>query len=301
MTPSQPVRVLVFGGAGMLGHVLVRHLSECRSLSVRWTTRRGEDGGIPFDIQGGAERVQDLLARLGPIDYIINCIAVLQARIDEQSAGSIQLAEEINGAFPHRLAEAARAHGTRILHVSTDGVFAADAGRCVESTPAAPGNVYGRSKLQGEVRAEHVLNLRCSLIGPASGNGRGLLEWVQRQPAGARLPGFTDHLWTGCTTRQVAELCRRLIADGLFAAAVNEGGVHHFCPCVPVSKYELLQRLSALLRPDLEVCPMASGRPVTRQLDTEKETLHRTFPKYAPLEPALRDLAAWSCPCRAAG
>jgi dTDP-4-dehydrorhamnose reductase len=285
----------------MLGHLLIRHLGECSSLAVRWTTRRGEDGGIPFDIQGGATRVQDLLARLAPIDYIVNCIAVLQANIDERSAGSIRLAEEINGAFPHRLAEAARAHGARILHVSTDAVFAADAGRCVESSPAAPDNVYGRSKLQGEVRAKHVLNIRCSLIGPASANRRGLLEWVRRQPAGARLPGFIDHLWTGCTTRQVAELCRRLIADDLVAAAVNEGGVHHFCPCAPVSKYELLQRLSAVLRPDIEVCPTASGRPVTRRLDSEKETLHRVLPKYAPLEPGLRDLAAWPSPCRAAG
>src|SRR6516225_4993444 len=115
MTPSQPVRVLVLGGAGMLGHLLIRHLGECSSLAVRWTTRRGEDGGIPFDIQGGAARVQDLLARMAPIDYIGNCIAVLQANIDERSAGSIRLAEEINGAFPHRLAEAARAHGARIL------------------------------------------------------------------------------------------------------------------------------------------------------------------------------------------
>lgn len=268
---------------------------------MRWTTRRGEDDGIPFDVQDGAARVRDLLARLGPINCIVNCIAVLQANIDERSAASIRLAEEINGVFPHRLAEAAGAHGARIVHVSTDGVFAADAGRCVESSPAAPGNVYGRSKLQGEVRADHVLNIRCSLLGPASGNGRGLLGWVRRQPDDARLSGYIDHLWTGCTTHQVAELCRRLIADELFAAAANEGHVHHFCPCAPVSKYELLQCLATLLRPDIEVCPAASGRPVTRRLDTEKETLHRVLPKYAPLEPALRALAAWPHPSRAAG
>src|SRR5689334_6396183 len=106
MTPSQPVRVLVLGGAGMLGHVLVRHLRQCPALSVQWTTRRGEDGGIPLDIQQGMARLQDWLARLGPIDYLINCIAVLQAQIDERDPESIQRAEAINGAFPHRLAEA---------------------------------------------------------------------------------------------------------------------------------------------------------------------------------------------------
>jgi dTDP-4-dehydrorhamnose reductase len=300
MSLSQPPRVLVIGGTGMLGHVLVRLLSEDDSLKVRWTTRRGEEGGIPFEVSSASHGVRDLLARLAPLDYIVNCIAVLQGQIDEQDSDSVRCAEEINGVFPHRLAEAARQHGTRVIHVSTDGVFAADAGHCVERTYAAPPNVYGRTKLQGEVRAEHVLNIRCSLLGPASGNGRGLLEWLRRQPVGARLSGFIDHLWSGCTTWQAAELCRRLIADDLFADAASEGSVHHFCPCAPVSKYELLQRLAELLRPDIEVCPVESGRPVTRQLDTEKRTLHRFLPKYAPLDAALRDLAPLLYPCRAA-
>jgi dTDP-4-dehydrorhamnose reductase len=282
------VRVLVLGGAGMLGHVLVRHLREDASLDVRWTTRRGEDGGIPFDVRG--ESIHDLLAGLAPVDYVINCIAVLQSQIDEQDAASVRRAEEVNGEFPHALAEAARVHGTRVLHVSTDGVFAADAGVCAESTPAAPPNVYGRTKLRGEVRAEHVINVRCSLIGPASENGRGLLEWLRTQPPGACISGFTDHLWTGCTTRQVAELCRRLIADGHFDAATAEGSIHHFCPCAPMSKYELLRRLAELLRPDVEVRPVACGRPVTRRLDTEKQTLHGITPKYAPPDAALREL-----------
>ncbi|HZV05146.1 MAG TPA: sugar nucleotide-binding protein [Gemmataceae bacterium] len=291
MSSFHPARVLVLGGAGMLGHMLVRHLRECSSLDVRFTTRRGEDEGTPFDVQGEPEGLPDLLARLAPLDFIINCIAVLQGQIDEGNDASVELAHKINSEFPHRLAEIAGAHGCRILHVSTDGVFAADAGLCVESTPAAPPNVYGRTKLHGEVRAAHALNIRCSLIGPASANGRGLWEWLRRQPPGARISGFTDHLWTGCTTRQFAELCRCLIVDDLFTAAAHEGSVHHFCPCEPLSKYELLSRLAELLRPDIEVCPTASGRPVSRQLDTQKQALHRAIPKYAPLDPALRDLA----------
>jgi dTDP-4-dehydrorhamnose reductase len=291
MSSSQPARVLVLGGAGMLGHMLVRHLRECSSLDVRWTTRRGEDEGIPFDIQGEPGGLPDLLTRLAPVDFIVNCIAVLQGQIDEGDDASVALACRINSDFPHRLAETAGVHGSRIIHVSTDGVFAGDTGLCVESTRAAPPNVYGRTKLHGEVRAAHVLNIRCSLLGPASANGRGLWEWLRRQSPGARIPGFTDHLWTGCTTRQFAELCRCLIADDLFTAAAREGSVHHFCPCEPLSKYEMLLRLAELLRPDIEVCPTASGRPVSRQLDTEKQTLHHVIPKYAPLDPALRDLA----------
>jgi hypothetical protein len=68
-----------------------------------------------------------------------------------------------------------------------------------------------------------------------------------------------------------------------------------------VSKFELLRRLAALLRPDIEVSPTESGRPVTRQLDTENRALHNGWPKYASLDAALVELAAILSPRRAAG
>jgi dTDP-4-dehydrorhamnose reductase len=295
------VRVLVLGGAGMLGHMVVRRLRECGPVAVAWTTRHGEDGGIPFEIPATPGRLRALLARRGPFDFVVNCIAVLQSAIDENNPADVGLAERVNGEFPHQVAVATFEHGARVIHVSTDGVFDPLAGRCVESTRPAPPNVYCRTKLQGEVIARHVVNVRCSLLGPALGQDRGLLEWLRGQPAGARVNGFTDHLWVGCTTWQVSELCRRLIVDDQFETAAREGSVHHFCPCAPASKYELLHRLAALLRPDIEVIPTESGRPVSRQLDTENRALYDGWPKYAPLDAALVELAAILSPRRAAG
>jgi dTDP-4-dehydrorhamnose reductase len=282
------MRVLVLGGAGMLGHVLVRQLRACSRIALQWTTRQGEDGSLSFDLERQPNRLADLLAG---VDFVINGIAVLASRIDEQDAASVRRAEAVNAVFPQRLAEIAGSRGVRVIHISTDGIFAANAGRCVEETPPVPPDVYGQTKLRGEVTADHVLNIRCSLIGPDSGNGRGLLAWLVRQPRGARIAGFTDQLWTGCSTYRLALLCRGLIAESWFDTAVREGSVHHFCPIAPLSKYELLGRLTQLLRPDIEVCPVASGQPVTRRLDTDKHTLHRIIPRYAPLEAALSDLA----------
>jgi dTDP-4-dehydrorhamnose reductase len=310
------VRVLVFGGGGMLGHMVARRLRECGPVAVAWTTRQGERGGIPFEVTAPPGRLRALLARRGPFDFVVNCITVLQSAINEDNPEDVDLAERVNGEFPQRVAVATFEHGARVIHVSTDGVFEPHAGRCVESTLPTPPNIYGRTKLQGEVTARHVVNVRCSPVGPALGRGqettpqrgetaprrgRGLLEWLLDQPAGSRINGFTDHLWVGCTTWQVAELCRRLIADGQFEMAAREGSVHHFCPCAPVSKYELLHRLAALLRPDIEVCPTESGRPVTRQLDTENRALYDGCPKYAPPDAALVELAAILSPRRAAG
>jgi dTDP-4-dehydrorhamnose reductase len=60
-------------------------------------------------------------------------------------------ATQVNGAAAGNLARAAAAAGARIVHVSTDYVFAGDAREpYVESSPVGPRSAYGRSKLAGE-------------------------------------------------------------------------------------------------------------------------------------------------------
>jgi dTDP-4-dehydrorhamnose reductase len=221
----------------------------------------------------------------------VNCVALLHSQIDERNPESVRLAERVNTDFPLQLAIVAAEAGASVLHVSTDAVFPPDAGRCGERTPPAPANAYARTKLHGEIVADNVLSLRCSLVGPDPWHSRGLIEWLRSRPPGSRVPGFTNQRWVGATTFQVAELCRVLIAEGLFEKAVREGPVHHFCPCEPVSKYELLRQVAAALNLDVEVQPVVSEQPVTRQLDTDYQVIAAAFPKYGRLDAALAALA----------
>lgn len=291
MSPGVQTRVLVLGGTGMLGHMVVRHLSSIPDSAISWTTRDVGGGGIAFDTTSGEKVLSDLLGRHGPFRWVVNCIGILRSSIDERDPTSVAVADAVNGTFPHLLAAVAAAEGARVIHISTDAVFPSRAGRCVESTPTSPEDAYARSKRAGEVIATNVLNLRCSIIGPDPRHRRGLLEWLLAQPAKCRLKGFTDQQWVGATTLQVAELCRVLIADGLFHAAHNEGPIHHFCPSAPLSKYELLRLLAELWRPDLSVDPASSGCPVTRVLDTRYRTLREAMGWARPIDLALRDLA----------
>jgi dTDP-4-dehydrorhamnose reductase len=60
-------------------------------------------------------------------------------------------ATAVNGAGTARLASACAAYGARLVHVSTDYVFAGDAtSPYSEDAPTSPVNAYGRSKLAGE-------------------------------------------------------------------------------------------------------------------------------------------------------
>ena len=72
---------------------------------------------------------------------------------EEQEA----LAFRINAVGPAVLARAARQAGARMVHLSTDYVFAGDAtSPYAEDAPLAPRSAYGRTKAAGEwgVRAE---------------------------------------------------------------------------------------------------------------------------------------------------
>jgi dTDP-4-dehydrorhamnose reductase len=273
----------------MLGHVVVDRLRKQGGAGLAWTTRSGAAGGIPFDALDGRRKIRAVLDRHGPFTWIINCVAVLQSLIDDTDGASLRRAEQVNGEFPHQLAAAAAETGARVIHISTDAVFPATATRCGEGTAPAPDTIYGRSKLRGEVSSGSVLNLRCSIVGFDPAHGRGLLEWLRRQRAGARVPGFTDQLWVGCTTLQLAELCQRLIG-GLFDTARAEGPTHHFCPLEPVSKCELASSLARVLELPLEVVPEPSGRPISRRLDTDYRSISSVFQKNGRLEPALARL-----------
>ncbi|YBV98160.1 dTDP-4-dehydrorhamnose reductase [Phyllobacteriaceae bacterium JZ32] len=81
----------------------------------------------------------------------------------DQAEDESEAAFAVNAAGARAVAEAARACGAPVIHLSTDYVFAGDSGKAyVESDPVGPKGVYGRSKLEGErlvaeAHPEHII------------------------------------------------------------------------------------------------------------------------------------------------
>src|ERR1043165_7740621 len=82
-----------------------------------------------------------------------------------------------NSLFPHQLAQACAGSGTRLVHLSTDCVFSGARGKYLESDPPDPVDLYGLTKLLGEVDRPGVLTLRTSMIGRDIAGFHSLLEW----------------------------------------------------------------------------------------------------------------------------
>jgi dTDP-4-dehydrorhamnose reductase len=184
--------------------------------------------------------VRSLVRSVAPA-YVINCAGILNSRIIPGDSTSLTAAVEVNANFPHHLAAAAHQRGSKVIHISTDGVYSGlKKEPYVESDPADATDDYGRTKALGECGLDHVLNVRCSIIGRNPQSGRGLLEWFLSVPDGEQIDGYFDQMWNGVTSKQLALFCLSLIQDDLFDAARREGHVLHFCPNQPISKYELL-------------------------------------------------------------
>ena len=101
-----------------------------------------------------------------------------------------------------------------MIQIATDCVYSGKTGGYNEDSLHDALDAYGKTKSLGEVRSSTFLNIRSSIIGPEINHKVLLLEWFLKQPKGAVLNGFSNHLWNGVTTLQFAELCLTIIKKG---------------------------------------------------------------------------------------
>ena len=233
-----PKRVLILGGTGMLGGMLWSHLSPKSGLSVRRSQRRDKAGEGYFDATGTEMDLDRLLANHGSgTDFVINALGMTKGEIKEGDFASEEAAKAVNAELPKRLARAAGRAKARVIHISTDGVFSGKAGPYDESAVPDPVDLYGRTKLGGEVADSRVLTVRCSIVGPDPEKGRGLFEWFRGLGNAGQAKGFTDQMWSGVTTLQFSELCLAIIERGAFDGLTATRPHGRFCPKPPVSKF----------------------------------------------------------------
>ena len=233
------MRLLILGGSGMLGHQLWRGLHAQHDT---WVTLRrpvadfavhnlfDEAKAIQFDDITDDTALERALGQAKP-EAVINCVGIIKQR-DEASDEALTL--RVNAEFPHRLAKRCGEAGARLIHFSTDCIFAGTKGNYTESDPSDAADLYGQSKHQGEVANAHSVTLRTSVIGHELGTNLALLDWFLSQ-RGQAINGYTKAIYSGFTTLEMAR-----IVDRILTQHTDLSGVWHVAS-QPISKFGLLQ------------------------------------------------------------
>jgi len=231
------MKILIVGGDGMLGHQLLRRWTPL--YDVKATVRKDASAyaSVPIlkadrifsnvDVRS-TNSVAGCVTSFRP-DVIVNAAGIVKQRaIAKESLPSL----EVNAVFPHRLALIASASGARVVHFSTDCVFSGRRGNYAEVDLPDAEDLYGRTKLLGELSYPHCITLRTSIIGRELLHKEGLLEWFLAQRGTIR--GFTRAIYTGFTTIEIARIVERLLIHHS-----DENGVWH-ASSEAISKYDLL-------------------------------------------------------------
>lgn len=214
----------------------------------------------------------------GSFDAVINCIGLLNQLAEENKAMAVLL----NGYLPHWLSEITRDSTTRIIHMSTDCVFAGNNGPYYEDTFPNGTTFYDRSKAMGEINTPKDLTFRNSIVGPdIKSSGIGLFNWFMMQEG--EVGGYTGAIWTGVTTYTLAKAMEQAIKENLT-------GLYNLVNNESINKYDLLGLFNTYFRAgELKINPNDKLR-LDKSLRCKREDFSFVVPSY---EQQVKEMREW--------
>lgn len=262
------MNILIFGATGMLGHAVFQVLSSDKRLKVFGTIRSESskklfspelaDNLIPnIDIEN-----DDCLKKAFEISQphvVINCIGIIKQLTD---AKDVLKTIPINTLLPHRLAALSKKFGSKLILVSTDCVFSGKKGNYFETDLPDCEDLYGRSKLLGEITDnDEVLTIRTSIIGHELRGGHSLVNWFLSQTGSVQ--GYTNAIFSGLPTNELAKIILDCIIQwpelhGLYHVSAN-----------PINKYDLLSLVANIYNKNIKITKLEEVQ-IDRSLSFKK-------------------------------
>ena len=240
------MKILLTGASGQLGRELTPKLSGLGTVTgVDRDVLPGDTATLQRDL-GESQAVEKLLDQVQP-DLIVNAAAYTAVDPAEDHR---ETAFAVNEDLPANLARWAAANSALVMHYSTDYVFPGSAGRAyVEDDQPSPLNVYGESKLAGEVAVSgsgcRHLVVRTSWV--YSSHGNNFVLTMLRLAAERPSLGIVDDQ-LGCPTwaRNLAAASRTMIDKVSVAGAERLDGLYHYCDADEVSWFGFAREIFAV-------------------------------------------------------
>lgn len=260
----KPKKILVLGSSGMLGHTV---FARCKPLFETFELNREDLDAADLNSEG----VNKIL-KINP-HVIINCMGIIK-----QLKEGPELSYAVNSVFPHKLNAICSQNGIRLIHISTDCVFAGSKGMYTEKDTLTSVDTYGLSKRLGEVDySPNAVTLRTSIIGhEASGKNLSLLDWFLSQKGSVN--GFSKAVFSGFPTVELADIIIKYVIPNPYLTGLYNVSAE------PIDKYTLLNLIKETYKFDIEI-KKEEEFVIDRSLDSSK---FRSETGYAP--PSWSDL-----------
>jgi len=266
----------------MLGNAMFRVLAAQPKHEV-FGTARSEKARAYFSAALGKRLItgmdaehHDSLVRAYALvqpEVVVNCIGLVKQLAD---ANDPLQAVPVNTLLPHRLAMLCQATGSRLIHVSTDCVFSGAQGGYRETDFPDAYDLYGRSKLLGEVDYPHAVTLRTSIIGHELSGHRSLIGWFLQQQG--QVKGFRRAVFSGLPTVEFSRIVRDFVLT-----QPELSGLYHVA-AEPIDKYALLQLVAEIYGKEIAFVP-DDQLVIDRSLNADR--FHEATGYRAPAWPVL--------------
>ena len=267
------MKILVLGSTGMLGHVVSQYFFE-KGCGVIKTTRKNDDP-LYFDVEKNINQLEKIIESTKP-DVVINCIGILNQKAEDNKT----LAVIANSLLPHYIDQLSEKYSFKFIHISTDCVFSGNTGSYTEDSFQDATSFYGRSKALGEINNNRSVTLRTSIVGPdINENGIGLFNWFMKQTG--EVQGFTNVIWTGVTTIELAKQIEFAIKNDL-------KGLYNVVNGNVIDKYSLLQLFKEKFNKEIEIIP--NGEQVSKKTLLPSQKCHFDIPSY---EQMIEEMKNW--------
>ena len=245
------MKVIIFGAGGMLGNTLIKTISQDKAYEVYGTLRKDinffdKNNSIRIFKNISCESInewREILMQIKP-DIIINCIGIVKQL---KEANDPQLSIFTNSLFPHQLHNVCREINSKLIHISTDCVFSGKKGLYSENDKPDSSDLYGLSKLLGEINSKHSLTIRTSIIGHSINSNHGLIDWFLKQ--NFKIKGYRKAIFSGLTTLELSNVILKYVLTN------NDlNGIVHISN-VPISKFDLLNLVSRIYKKSIIISP----------------------------------------------
>ena len=266
------INILITGANGQLGHEMRNALSGNQRFNAIFTDVAG-DNITRLDITDEAA-VEQMVTNYS-INIIVNCAAYTAVDAAEENE---PVAAKLNAEAVGILAHAAKRHGARMIHVSTDYVF--DGQACIpytEEMPTCPQTAYGRTKLDGErllidALGDDAVILRTAWLYSPYGKNfvKTMITLGKDRPA---LKVVFDQVGTPTCARDLAQAIITVMNADKW-----HGGIYHFSNEGVISWYDFtlaIHRLAGITTCNVQPChsdefPAKAHRPAYSVLDKTK-------------------------------